>query len=829
MNDGSKKHIMLVEDEALIAMHEKLVLERLGYSVGLALTGEKAIESFTADTRVDLVLMDIDLGRGIDGTETARILLRIRDVPIVFLSSHTEPEIVEKTENITSYGYISKNSSATVLQASIKMAFKLFDARTGMIEANRKLKATLHALPDLFFEVDLEGRYYDLHCPDPSLLFAPAEDLIGVRIPERLPADVSAIIMEAIEEANVNGLSKGHRYRLAVASGPAWFDVSVSRMEGRPGDPHFILICRDISEQVRIDEDLQESKRYAERLLNVSAEIILATDQNGIITILNDSGHRLLGYEPPELIGKPWIETCLPPEIRAEVRDFLDNLIDGHADTLVPHENFVIGKDGRRLLILWHNTVLKDRNGRVTGLLSSGEDIGAYKELEERYRTIVEASPDNITVTDLQGSMLMYSPKALPMFGYGPGEDMVGHPITDFMAPEDRARAAGNLERMARGEVLGVEEYRGIRRNGSVFDMEVNGEFIRDRDGRPTRILFIVRDISSRKHLVGKYKLLFDLSPIGIALYEHATGRFLDANTALLRMLGYGKDELLRLSYSDVTPPEYLQISRDRVGTLTEAALVETYSKEYIRKDGSRLPISISGVVFFDDEQRLVVWGLIEDITERLEAQKKVAALLADKDLILREVHHRIKNNFGVIRSLLRLQAQTMPEGPATEGFKATESRVQSMALLYEKLYCSAGFVDAPVADYLPVLVCDIVASFPRGDRIEVVMDVDDFRLEAALLQPLGILINEVVTNSMKHAFVDRERGSITVRVKRTGDRVSVSIGDDGAGLPADMEPGASSGFGLTLVSMLAQQLRAALRIERNSGTNVIVEFDAHL
>ena len=129
MLEKTQKTILLVEDEFLIAMTEKLELEKYGYAVRTVTTGEKAIETIKTSSGIDLVLMDINLGDGIDGTEAAEIILKDHDIPIVFVSSHSEREVVEKTEKITSYGYVVKNSSITVLDASIKMAFKLFNAK----------------------------------------------------------------------------------------------------------------------------------------------------------------------------------------------------------------------------------------------------------------------------------------------------------------------------------------------------------------------------------------------------------------------------------------------------------------------------------------------------------------------------------------------------------------------------------------------------------------------------------------------------------------------------------------------------------------------------
>ena len=154
MDDSGKKKVLLVEDEAIIAMNEKMVLERNGYSVLIAGNGDKAVRLATSDSGIDLVLMDIDLGKGMDGTEAARMILANRDLPIVFLSSHTEPEVVEKTEGITSFGYIVKNSGETVLLASIKMAFRLFDSRqrelakeAALVQSQGRLLSILSAAP----------------------------------------------------------------------------------------------------------------------------------------------------------------------------------------------------------------------------------------------------------------------------------------------------------------------------------------------------------------------------------------------------------------------------------------------------------------------------------------------------------------------------------------------------------------------------------------------------------------------------------------------------------------------------------------------------------
>ena len=156
MFDKSNKTILLVEDEIIIAMMEIKQLEKEGYLVIHAANGEEAID-IVSKTPIDLILMDIDLGKGMDGTETAKEILRTHNLPIVFLSSRTEKDIVQKTEVITSYGYIMKNSGITVLDASIKMAFKLHEANKRTQREKEQLRTILHSIGDAVIATDTEG------------------------------------------------------------------------------------------------------------------------------------------------------------------------------------------------------------------------------------------------------------------------------------------------------------------------------------------------------------------------------------------------------------------------------------------------------------------------------------------------------------------------------------------------------------------------------------------------------------------------------------------------------------------------------------------------
>lgn len=190
------KTILIVEDEAIIALAEATMLKKNGYSVFTAYSGSSAVERISREGTIDLVLMDIDLGSGMDGTEAAGRILEEKKLPLLFLSSHTEPEIVEKTERISSYGYVTKNSGETVLVASIKMAFRLF-------EANRKLEEAIEAQKRI--EVALRKSEAEFRS-----LFEAAPAGVGM-LKNRLFTKVNDMMCETFGYAEAEMIGKGTR------------------------------------------------------------------------------------------------------------------------------------------------------------------------------------------------------------------------------------------------------------------------------------------------------------------------------------------------------------------------------------------------------------------------------------------------------------------------------------------------------------------------------------------------------------------------------------------------------------------------------------------
>ena len=217
--------------------------------------------------------------------------------------------------------------------------------------------------------------------------------------------------------------------------------------------------------------------------------------------------------------------------------------------------------------------------------------------------------------------------------------------------------------------------------------------------------------------------------------------------------------------------------------------------------------------------------NLVREIDLRKEAEEKISIQLSEKETILKEVHHRIKNNFASIVSLLSLQSDSLTSPEAVSALKNAIGRVNSMQVLYEKLLLTDDYMVTSVREYLDNLICDIISLFSEGLDITVERQIDDFMLDPKRLVPIGIIVNELLTNIMKYAFSGRTSGLIEVAVKENSGNVTLTIQDNGVGLPDGFNIETQESFGLMLVKMLSEQLGGSFTIENHKGTRSTLEF----
>lgn len=226
----------------------------------------------------------------------------------------------------------------------------------------------------------------------------------------------------------------------------------------------------------------------------------------------------------------------------------------------------------------------------------------------------------------------------------------------------------------------------------------------------------------------------------------------------------------------------------------------------------------------------LILFGIIgigRVIIERRNAEEKINSLLTEKEIILKEVHHRIKNNLNTTHNLLMLQVESSDKKEIKEALDGAASRVRAMLSLYEELFVSGHYTDVNLKAYLPLLCERVIANFPNRNKIKLSVESQEISLEEKNIASLSLIINELLTNIMKYAFIGKDSGEISISLIKNRNSISLNICDNGNGIPDHIDFTNSTGFGLSLVDMLTKQLEGKISFESNNGTKVKLEFPA--
>nr|MBP7604242.1 PAS domain S-box protein [Spirochaetota bacterium] len=321
-----------------------------------------------------------------------------------------------------------------------------------------------------------------------------------------------------------------------------------------------------------------------------------------------------------------------------------------------------------------------------------------------------------------------------------------------------------------------------------------------------------------------RMKAVFRAAPTGIGVTCDRV--LLDVNTRICEMTGYARDELIGRSARFLYPS---QEDFDHVGTEKYRQIAErgtgTVETRWLTKDGGIIDILLSSTPIDMTDMSVGVVFTALDITERKLVERQNRSLLAEKDILLKEVHHRIKNNMSTIASLLALQARGLSSEQAVAALTDARSRVNTMMEIYEKLYRSPDYRSIRAADYLGRLIEGIRLTYSTGTSIRIEKRIDDMTLDSRVLFPAGMIVNELLTNALRHAFPDGRNGEIEVGLVRAGGEIELTVSDNGEGIPPHVEVDNARGFGLVLVSTLAEQLGGALELERGNGTSWTLRF----
>jgi len=328
-----------------------------------------------------------------------------------------------------------------------------------------------------------------------------------------------------------------------------------------------------------------------------------------------------------------------------------------------------------------------------------------------------------------------------------------------------------------------------------------------------------------------RYEMLFELSEDAILVIEDNT--FTDCNHAVVKMLGYkNKNQFLNTHPSELSPERQPdgQLSFEKAQKMMDLAISNgSHRFEWIhtKANGEDFPVEVwlSAIKY---QNRLLINTIWRDLTEIKKTEAKIQNSLLEKETLLKEVHHRVKNNMQIITSLLSLQANTNNNYAIKEQFNACQYRINSMATIHEMLYQSEVFSKIEYGNYLQQLIKHLINSIKGVDNnITLQLQSNDINLNIDTAVPLGLLINEIVTNALKYGIKNNDSGIISVNIEKIeGMRYILKIGDDGVGISETSNSTTKKSLGLKLINRLSSQLGGEIEQDNSKkGTHYILNF----
>jgi PAS domain S-box-containing protein len=561
-------------------------------------------------------------------------------------------------------------------------------------------------------------------------------------------------------------------------------------------------------------------------------------DSDWIIRYVSPAFERITGYPVDVLLGSgDFLLSIVHPDDRPA---FIAHEEQIRAGRVEEHslEFRILMRSGDVRWISHECQPVDSPDGRFQGTRVSNRDITEKKlahqalvESEFFFRSLVEKAPIGIYRTDLSGDCEYTNERWRQMAGLTP-EEAKGQGWIQGLHPDDRLTIGQNWYRSLESGGKWGYDYRFQDRDGKVTWARGTAARILDSNGKTTGFVGINQDITEMRLVQAalreaeeNYRALFQSSEDGILMMKPG-GTILTANPAACQMLGWTEEELVQSGQA-----AFLDETDDAIqAALEKLARDGKFPGEFTfrRKGGSPLPVEVTGALFTTSLGEVRSYLTFRDTTLRKQSEAGLQKLLAEKELLLKEVHHRVKNNLFTIASLLSIQADAMDGTAASQVLQEASGRVYSMMGIYNLLHDSSDYKNIDLKDYLETLLDEIGSTWEGvSQNVVLVTEIEPIVIGIKNSYPLGVIINEWVTNAYKHAFTGRSGGRIHVRVHLLDPgQVEVIVSDDGVGLPEGIDLENPQSFGLKLVKLLVEQMNGQLTIRR-SGRNSAPDADA--
>ena len=693
-------------------------------------------------------------------------------------------------------------------------------------------------------------------------------EIIGKKVSEVLPG----IEKDPADWIGVYGkvALTGEEIRFEQYSEPLkkWYSV----LAYSPRKNYFATIFMDITERQQAEEELETQKVFLERLFESSAEAVVILDKDDRILKINPEFTEIFGYTVGEAVGKQINDLIVPEDLKAEGQNATNNVAIGKSielETIRQHKN------GKKIYvsILGNPIIQENKQLAVYGIY---RDITKRKKAEnelkineENFRQLTENINQVFWLVDWKNKKLLYvSPSYEKLFGLSlesAFENMTNW--HEAIHPDDYERVTRLFAESAKEEKYVEAEYRLKTPDGTLKWISDRSFPLFDESGQLVKFACIAEDITERKQAEVIQKTLYNISnalnttdnirELFIKIREYL-GNVIDTTNFYVALYDE-KTDSISLPFDVDEKDDYETFPAGK--TLT-AYVIKTGKPLFANKQlqdelnkqgkidiiGTRSEIwlgvplkienNIIGVIVvqsYDDPNAYtekdmdILTFVSEEIALAInhkQAEEQIQRDLKEKTILLREIHHRVKNNLQVISGLLMLQENEITtKEDAIKGFAASQDRILAMAKAYELLLGSKYKSEVNVGKYIESLTEQLKYNYDIHHKVKINYSMDDFTVSIEVLDRLGLVFNEIITNSIKYAFEGRDSGNINIKLKEKKGSFVVKISDDGIGIPKDIDVENPESLGLSLVGMLTTQLGGTFTLNRKNGTSFTLEI----
>jgi PAS domain S-box-containing protein len=595
----------------------------------------------------------------------------------------------------------------------------------------------------------------------------------------------------------------------------------------------------DITERKKAEKSVKESEALLRTLYNNLPGGMMLIDDDYTVVQVNNTVCEITGFTKDELIGSKCDILCPKGSKSKQCPIWVDGNIGFEAmDTTIKCKNGYrnpILKNARRVTIDGREHILEV----FQDTRKNKADEIALRESELKFKNMYTHTPVGVALVSLDNQIMQANHAFCSMLGYTE-QELVGKTLKDITHPETLPENLALQDKLKHGTIETYElEKKFTHKDGHTVYGLLNATAITGPDGKPVYCLGNVADITHRKksekelrRLSVRLALAASSAQIGIWELDLTTNELI-WDDMMFQLYQISPEEFTAdyAAWQGPLHPEDRERAEAEVMAAINAEKGFDTSFRIIHPDGSVHTLKAYGVVERDTTGKPVkITGVNYDITSDIEHTQEIENNLREKETLLQEIHHRVKNNMQIIISLLRLQSPSFTDSRSKQLYRECQQRIRSMALVHEKLYRSTDLININFAGYIGDLANQLFHAYAASDsNIELRLDIAPIHLSIEKAIPCGLVLNELITNSLKYAFNDekQEVKEITIELARADDEmVIINYWDNGCGLPDDFDPTTSDSLGFKLITLLTRgQLKGKIRFDNESGFGFGMKF----